>query len=144
METFTFRIPRSWAGRITGRKVRAWIARYVAAPEPLKAAPEDLKGRISLRLPPEAVHELEHLTRLSPSEALRRVIAAALSSPEYLPLPVQRPVPAPPKDTDIVSEELIGEDPSGWVIIMQRDRRGFGYQRTLPMDRETYQKARHP
>ena len=143
MKTFTFRIPKSWTEQITGRRARAWIARYLASPEPLKAVSEDLEDRISLRLPPESVQALVRLTRLSPSEALRRVIAAALCSPDNLPLPVQRPIPGETKDTDIVSEELIGEDPSGGVIIMQRDRRGFGYQRTLPIDRETYLKARH-
>jgi hypothetical protein len=144
METFTFRIPRSWAQRFTGRQVRAWINVYLATPGPLAAVSEDLDHRISLRLHRESVQELARLTRLFPSEALRGLIASALRSTAELAQPIQHPIPAEPvRDTDIVSEELIGEDAHGWVIIQQTDRRGFGYQRTLPIDRETYMKARH-
>ena len=142
METFTFRISRSWAGQITGRRVRAWIAAYVAAPRPLAAISDDLEDRISLRLATDRVRELVRVTRMSPSEALRRLIAAELCSADLSDLPVQEPQTVQPKDTDIISEEPIGEDASGGVIILQRDRRGFGYQRTIPIDRETYLKAR--
>lgn len=65
---------------------------------------------------------------------IRRIVAAELRSAGGDPFPVHRQVSAQPKDTDIVSEELIREDPSGCVIIMQRDRRGFGYRKTLPID----------
>jgi len=142
METFTFRIPKSWTERITGRQVRTWIRDYLAAPGPLRAVSEDLTGRVSLRLRGGSVRELAHRTKLSPSGALRRVIANRLRITLESPVTVPPMAPAQPKDTDIVSEELLGEGPYGGVIILERDRSGRGYQRSLPIDRETYLKAR--
>ena len=140
--TLTVRVPRSWVGRVKARFVRDCIRRYLANPVGLERSEDALDARMSWRLPEE---DLKRIGREGDrGDLVRRIVAAGLRSGENLLPSVQRQVPAPPKDTDIVSEELIGEDASGCVIIMQRDRRGFGYQRTLPIDRETYLEARHP
>jgi hypothetical protein len=97
---------------------------------------------VSWRLPEEDLQQIA--LSGGRGDMVRRIVTAGLRSGGNSPPSVQRPVPAPAKDTDIVSEELIGEDASGCVIVMQRDRRGFGYQRTLPIDRETYLEARQP
>jgi hypothetical protein len=79
---------------------------------------------------------------LSASEALRRVIAAGFRSTDTLPLPLEGPIPTNERETDIVSEELAGEDSIGRVIILQRDSRGFGYLRTIPISREAYLRSK--
>jgi hypothetical protein len=139
MKTFTFRIPEDWQGRITGRDVRAWAATALNTPHIMTSVREDLNSRISLRLPAGLIQELVRRSGLSSSEVLRRVIAAGLCSAATQPPPVN-----PPKnrDTEIISEELVGEDARGCVIIRQRDARGFGYLRTIPMDRQAYLKLR--
>ena len=139
--TLTVRVPRSWVGRVTASYVREAIRRYLARPVNLPPYRGPLDARVSWRLPEEDLQQIA--LGGGRGDMVRRIVAARLRSGENSPPPVQRPVPAPTKDTDIVSEELIGEDASGSVIVMQRDRRGFGYQRTLPIDRETYLKARH-
>ena len=105
-------------------------------------AHEVLDDRISLRLPAGLVQELTQLTGLSSSEVLRRVIAYGLRSSASPPLPIDSPIARKEQDTEIVSEELVGVDPKGFVIVRQRDARGFGYLRTLPLDRESYLRSR--
>lgn len=139
--TLTVRVPRSWVGHVTASYVREAIRRYLASPVKLPKYQEPLDARVSWRLPEEDLRRIG--LGGDRGEIVRRIVAAELRSAGGDPFPVQRQVSAELKDTDIVSEELMGEDPSGCVIIMQRDRRGFGYQRTLPIDRETYLKARH-
>jgi hypothetical protein len=102
---------------------------------------EELSGRTSLRLPAGLIQELVQRTGLSSSEVLRRVIAQGLRSAASLPPPLNPQIAKEP-NTEIVSEELVGVDASGFVIIRQRDVRGFGYLRTLPLDRESYLKSR--
>jgi hypothetical protein len=139
--TLTVRVPRAWVGRVTASYVRESIRRFLAHPVKLPQYQGSLDARVSWRLPEEDLQRIG--LGGDRGEMVRRIVVAELHSAGDSHLPVQRPVPAQPKDTDIVSEELIGEDASGCVIIMQRDRRGFGYQRILPIDRETYLKARH-
>jgi hypothetical protein len=139
--TLTVRVPRSWVGRVTARYAREAIRRYLAHPVKLKQYQGPLDARVSWRLPEEDLQQIA--LGGGRGDMVRRIVAAGLRSGENPPASVQRQVSAPAKDTDIVSEELIGEDANGCVIVMKRDRRGFGYQRTLPIDRETYLEARH-
>jgi len=138
--TLTVRVPRSWVGRVTGSYVRKAIRSYLARPINLPPYRGPLDARVSWRLPEEDLQQIA--LGGGRGDTVRRIVAAGLRSGENPPESDQRPVSAPAKDTDIVSEELIGEDASGCVIVMLRDRRGFGYQRTLPIDRETYLEAR--
>jgi len=142
LKTFTFRIPESWHARITGQHVRAWATTCLATPQLMTSVREALNSRVSLRLPADLIQELVRCTGLSASEALRRVIAAGLRSTASLPVPVKPTFPTRERDSEIVSEELVGEDSSGCVIIRQRDSRGFGYLRTIPIDRETYLRSK--
>ncbi len=139
--SLTVRVPRSWAGRVTASFVRESIRRYLANPARLPQYGGSLEVRVSWRLLED---DLQRIGRGGDrGDMIRRIVAAALRSGGSLPLPAQKTAPTQPNDTDIVSEELVGEDANGGVIILQRDRRGFGYQRTLPIDRETYLKAGH-
>jgi hypothetical protein len=114
-----------------------------------------LEARISWRLPMQPVRELARKLICSPGDAVRRVVAAALqSADQWAALRVhQTPVvkqpkphnptvqpcsPTVPQASPIVSEEILSQDPRGWVVILQRDARGFGYTRTLPMSCEAY------
>jgi hypothetical protein len=127
---------------VTASYVREAIHRYLAHPVNLQQYDEGpLDTRVSWRLPEEDLQQIA--LSGGRGDMVRRIVAAGLRWGGNPSPSVQRSVPAPAKDTDIVSEELIGADASGWVIVMQRDRRGFGYQRTLPIDRATYLKARH-
>jgi hypothetical protein len=119
--------------------VREAIRRYLVHPVNLQQYEGPLDSRVSWRLPEKDLQQIS--LGGGRGDMIRSIVAAGLRCGLNPPTSVQRQVPAPAKDTDIVSEELIGEDASGCVIIMQRDRRGFGYQRTLPIDRETYLKA---
>jgi hypothetical protein len=142
LKTFTFRIPKFWHGRITGQDVRAWVGACLSAPHFMAPVREDLTDRISLRLPAGLIQEFVQRTGLSSSEVLRRVIALGLRSAASLPPPLNHQITTKEPNTEIVSEELVGVDASGFVIIRQQDVRGFGYLRTLPLDRESYLKSR--
>ena len=142
LKTFTFRIPKSWHARITGHDVRAWAATALSTPHLMTSVREDLNSRISLRLPATLVRELVQRTGLSPSEVLRRVIAAGLRSAASLPPSATASIATKELGTEIISEELVGEDAHGCVIICQRDARGCGYLRTIPIGREAYLKSR--
>ncbi len=136
--TLTIRVPRSWVGRVTASCVRQGIRRYLANPVRLPKFEGLLDARVSWRLPE---NDLQQIGRDGDrGDMIRRIVAAALRSGDHSPLP-RRTAPAQAKDTDIVSEELIGEDASGGVIVLQLDRRGFGYRRVLGIDRETYVRA---
>jgi len=125
---------------VTANYVREAIRCYLARPVKLQQYEGPLDARVSWRLPEEDLQQIAQGG--GRGDMVRRIIAARLRSGGSPP-PSVRAVPAPVKDTDIVSEELIGEDASGFVIVRQRDRRGFGYERMLPIDRETYVGARH-
>ena len=142
LKTFTLRIPRSWHGRITGQDVRAWAGTCLSTPQLIAPVTEELNDRISLRLPTGLIQKLVQRSGLSSSEVLRRVIAQGLRSAASPPPPAHPQMATTEPNTEIVSEELVGVDPNGFVVIRQRDARGFGYLRTLPLDRESYLKLR--
>lgn len=142
LNTFTLRVPRLWVGRISGSRMRMWISEFRSALGQLLPVSSELDARISLRLPTGQVRELVDATGLDQSEALRRVIALGLK--RILADQQARRTPPPeltPNDFRIVSEEVIGEDVGG-VVILQRDARGLGYTRTLPFSREVYMTLR--
>jgi hypothetical protein len=142
MKTFTIRVPRSWVGHISAHRIRTWISELRTVRVRLPSISGELDARISLRLPPARVRELVEATGLAQSEALRRLIARGLKT--SLATTQTRPSAQPgsvPISSCIVSEEIIGEDMSG-VVVLQRDARGLGYTRTLPFSREVYMTLR--
>jgi hypothetical protein len=159
MGTLTLRIPKVWVGNVNAAQVRAWITTYSVVPEKLVPVRVALEARVSWRVPLHSVRDLARKLICSPGEAVRRVVAAALRSGAQSPVPrVQRvdeaPVveqtksnssviiqPSPKNESEplrIVSEEIFGQDSNGCVVVLQRDARGFGYTRTLPMSRAAY------
>ena len=92
MNTFTFRIPDQWAGRLDSVQLRAWLAEYLRQPKELPPDPGPGDARISLSLPRRAVRVLAAMHDVPVSVALRRLVAlheAALVGTAVVPPPVQ-------------------------------------------------------
>jgi hypothetical protein len=149
METLTLRVPKSWVGRLSASQVRAWIAAYLSAPAQPPRLAQLMDGRVSWRLPPEQVRDIAKMQGCSPGDAVRRVVAAGLRAPTQVASTTNtsprrsRPglaasLPSGKRAAGVVGEEILGEDPTGCVVIVERDARGFGYVRTLPMSRCAY------
>ncbi len=139
--TLTVRVPRSWVGRVTAGYVRESISRYLANRIELPKYQGALDARVSWRLPEEDLQQIS--LEGDRGDMVRRIVAAELRSTAEFAQAVQPPVPVQPaRDSDIVSEELVGEDPRGGVIILQRDSCGFGYLRSIPISRENYLRSR--
>lgn len=88
MATFSFRAPERWAGQLDSGRVRGWLQEYFRHPQPLPPDPGAGPSRLSLSLPERAVKVLEGLSGDSASGALRRLIAAHITS---LAIVSQRP-----------------------------------------------------
>src|SRR6266849_7370790 len=77
MQTFTLRIPGSWAGRLSSERVRDWLAAFLQRPTPnLPPDPGAGDSRVSLSLPKRTVKVVSGLLDETESGALRRIIAA--------------------------------------------------------------------
>jgi len=96
MQTFTLRIPGSWAGRLSSERVRDWLAAFLQRPTPnLPPDPGAGDSRVSLSLPKRAVKVVSGLLDETESGALRRIIAARVGA---LPsCPAQYALPAAPR-----------------------------------------------
>ncbi len=79
METFTFRVPESLAGRLSSVQMRAWLADFLRQPHILPADPGSGEERVSLTLPSEVVRHAATFLRCSQSVALRRIATERLA-----------------------------------------------------------------
>ncbi|PYJ27266.1 MAG: hypothetical protein DME89_09710 [Verrucomicrobia bacterium] len=79
MDTFTFRVPDSLAGRLSSVQMRAWLADFLRQPHILPADPGSGEERVSLTLPSEAVRHAATFLRCSQSVALRRIATERLA-----------------------------------------------------------------
>jgi len=79
MDTFTFRVPDSLAGRLSSVQMRAWLADFLRQPHILPADPGSGEERVSLTLPSEVVRHAATFLRCSQSVALRRIATERLA-----------------------------------------------------------------
>jgi len=79
MDTFTFRVPDSLAGRLSSVQMRAWLADFLRQPHILPGDPGSGEERVSLTLPSEAVRHAATFLRCSQSVALRRIATERLA-----------------------------------------------------------------
>ncbi len=79
MDTFTFRVPESLAGRLSSVQMRAWLADFLRQPHILPADPGSGDERVSLTLPSEVVRHAATFLRCSQSVALRRIATERLA-----------------------------------------------------------------
>ena len=91
---FTLRMPRAWIGRVDSQSVRRWLRDWCAHPTPqLPADPGAGHYRASFTLSKRELRVASGLLDASESEAVRRIVAARISS--FSPANSSFALPAP-------------------------------------------------
>jgi hypothetical protein len=78
MESFSLRVPASWAGKLNSAQVQRWLADFFQYPRQLPSDPGPGQLQISLSLPTRAVRAFSSSLGETSSVALRRLSALYL------------------------------------------------------------------